>query len=85
MLKNAYLVAKIGANTAENEPKFGKIIPGLASVLVSKLEPRAVLALLGWIAAGTAVFARAVCYDSRALMANLIGLVLGCIEAKVCK
>ena len=39
-------------------------------VLVSKLEPRAVLALLGWIAAGTAVFARAVCYDSRALMAE---------------
>ena len=26
MMQNAYLLAKIGANTAENEPKFAEIL-----------------------------------------------------------
>ena len=31
MLQNAYLVAKIGADTAENERKFGEILPKIGN------------------------------------------------------
>ena len=35
MLQNAYLVAKIGAGTAENEIYFAEILPKLATILLS--------------------------------------------------
>ena len=34
MLKNAYLLAKIGADTAENEQHFAEILPKLAGSLI---------------------------------------------------
>ena len=50
MLKNAYLLAKIGADTAENERNF-------ANVFQKKWQRRLVLAVLGF----TALFATQGC------------------------
>ena len=40
MLQNAYLLAKIGADTAENEQKFAEI---LQKILASEFDPRVLL------------------------------------------
>ena len=40
MLQNAYLVAKIGADTAENEQQFAEILPTDALWLASKQRGR---------------------------------------------
>ena len=37
MLQNAYLLAKIGADTAENERNFGEILPKFATTLARLL------------------------------------------------
>ena len=41
MLQNAYLVAKIGADTAENEQHFAEILPKIGNYPTGRLTPRA--------------------------------------------
>ena len=43
MLQNAYLLAKIGADTAENEQHFAEILPKLATTAPSFLREPAQL------------------------------------------
>ena len=39
MLKNAYLLAKIGADTAENEQHFAEILPKIGNYPTGPLPP----------------------------------------------
>ena len=41
MLQNAYLLAKIGADTAENEQQFAEILPKISANLVKAARLRA--------------------------------------------
>ena len=84
MLQNAYFLAKIGADIAENEQHFAEILPKIGNYPTGPPGPavrrgprarsrsRGDRAARGWAAA---LLDRA----------NLTGLVLGCIEAKFCK
>ena len=38
MLQNAYLLAKIGADTAENERKFAENLPNFAATLLEQVR-----------------------------------------------
>ena len=81
MLQNAYFLAKIGADTAENEQHFAE--PSSAAALSplsrSRLLPRRVAArrrrkLSSYAGSNSIIW-----------LSNFDGLVLGCIEAKFCK
>ena len=41
MLQNAYFLAKIGADTAENEQHFAEILPKIGNYPTGRLTPRA--------------------------------------------
>ena len=88
MLHNAYLLAKIGADTAENERNFAENLLRIgnyptattnASVSASSASRRCASRPSGRAAAkGTPP-------RFWQFAANFTGLVLGCIEAKFCK
>ena len=40
MLQNAYFLAKIGADTAENEQHFAEILPKIGNYPTGRLTPR---------------------------------------------
>ena len=70
MLENAYLDAKIGVDTAENEPSFFFLFPFFFRT--SPLKNAAVVVGCSW----------KVC---EAVVKSFGGLVLGCVEADFCK
>ena len=91
MLSNAYFLAKISADTAENEQHFAEILPKIGNYPTGSCQlpdrrpagsapapaRQEVRAAAGW---------RALPMTAALLdRANLTGLVLGCIEAKFCK
>ena len=76
-LSNAYLLAKFGFDTAENEPFFATNVDDrIASSSWQALSEAAAREAMALSAAVHAV--------DGALPANLTVLVLGCIEAKFC-
>ena len=82
MLQHAYLLAKIGADTAENEQHFAEILPigrcragGQVGLLAARLD----------LADGRlAKLAKLAIFCCRSLQ-FFGGLVLGCIKTKNCK
>ena len=98
MLQNAYLLAKIGADTAENEQQFAEILPKIGNYPKEGAAVGHGLQAQSWaVGGGGWVRSRsgAGCpYFDGALdriaglsrdPTNFRGLVLGCIEAKFCK
>ena len=47
MMQNAYLLAKIGADTAENEQHFAEILPKIGNYPTGRLTPRRRAAVRG--------------------------------------
>ena len=87
-LSNAYLLAKFGFDTAENEPSGGgqghtvSIEFEQGRLIIQERKPRFMFDAKIFAQEGLQVPADAV---ERVVRANFTGLVLGCIEAKFCK
>ena len=96
MLQNAYLLAKIGADTAENEQHFAEICQKLATGSPVSFAARS-RAATPPVARGGRAPGLAVEGEARARLLrsevntelnfppNFEGLVLGCIDADFCK
>ena len=92
MLENAYFLAKIGADTAENEQHFAEILPKTGNYPtgpVRELRRQRKVAESRWRrrtatrrASGSAAVRGP---PGCAAGTPFRGLVLGCIEAKFCK
>ena len=88
MLQNAYFLAKIGADTAENEQHFAEILPAARYIPapsgagVRHVERRHPM-LVGL--AKLAALSQPSPPEAAGTGGNFRGLVLGCIEAKFCK
>ena len=100
MLQNVYFLAKIGADTADNERKFAEILPKFWQKLATSLLARAPRVpddrgrrrLLGALRDGPRLGARRRRDRSVREIGTLSkilqifgGLVLGCIKTKFCK
>ena len=86
MLQNAYFLAKIGADTAENEQHFAEILPTNAAAAIrihggsTARSAQGKRRCCGWTTQKEATEA-----GRRLDRANFRGFVLGCVEAKFCK
>ena len=90
MLQNAYFLAKIGADTAENEQHFAEILPKIGNYLT---DEQGVSALHWYARRGDLAAVRTVRFGVRVSkigkISNILqifgGLALGCIKTKFCK
>ena len=89
MLQNAYLVAKIGADTAENEQHFAEILPKTGNYSswssgreCPVLSPGPLLSPAGL---SLSLLPRVRASKISKLLQIFGGLVLGCIKTKFCK
>ena len=83
MLRNAYLLAKIGADTTENDRKFAENLP-------KNYHSSGAAVASGALRSASAAAARACEYECKICKICKIlqifgGLVLGCIKTKICK
>ena len=101
MLKNAYLLAKIGADTAENEQHFAELLPSGVharcceeDLQIPPFTTKPAARTVPWMAPRTwklAMLGSKVCNILQSLnwISQILqivgGLILGCIEADVCK
>ena len=78
MLHNAYLLAKIGADTAENERNFAEILPKISKIRKCSGAERSAVQK----ASSTVFLPGGSVHGERA---NFTRLLLGCTEATICK